>query len=214
MTVGREDDFGQMLNNVKEEAAAIYKEAHAWCEKKVKQAGKCIKCFEDSEEFELKDICFVVVGSVGRSEALAASDLDLVPIARTNEALRKYEDVDAKLRRLLGDELEVKVSEGKHLTKADTIGSLVERTSIGGDRDSSQNLTKRMLVLSEGWQVGGGYDLTAAKKEILEAYAREERSSGRHILSLCNDIARYYRTLCIEYRLRRTAMEKTGAREI
>lgn len=38
------------------------------------------------------------------------------------------------------------------------------------------------------------------RRQILQAYGSQDRTSGRHSLSLCNDIARYYRTLCIEYK--------------
>jgi hypothetical protein len=47
--------------------------------------------------------------------------------------------------------------------------------------------------------VSGSLEIEAIRRRILEAYA-EERTSGRHVLSFCNDIARYYNTLCIEYK--------------
>lgn len=190
----------ESLLNVKAEAAAVYREAQAWCDGKIETAGKCIQDFEASQQIDFSDICFVVVGSVGRSEALAASDLDLVPIARTDEALEEYKKRDSDFRELLSETLQVKVSKGKNLTQADTLRNLVERESIGGSDDNSQNLTRRILILSESRQIGSGYELKTVKQEILRAYEGEERSRGRHILSLCNDIARYYRTLCIEYK--------------
>ena len=191
---------GELKRYLKKEDIAVYEEAQEWCDTKIAEAKRCIKLFQTTQQVDLNDICFVVVGSMGRSEALAASDLDLVPIARTRCALEQYESKDAQLRELLCEELKMKVSKGQHLTKADTIGSLIERESIGGDDDNSQNLTRRMLVLTEGRQVGGGFELRRVKEEILGAYEGDERSRGRHILSLCNDIARYYRTLCIEYK--------------
>ena len=190
----------ELKRYLKKEAVAVYEEAQEWCNTRIAAAEKCIEHFQSTQHVDLNDICFVVVGSVGRSEALAASDLDFVPIARTGRALEQYESKDAQLRDLLREELKTKVSKGQHLTKADTISSLIERESIGGDDDNSQNLTRRMLVLTEGRQVGGGFELRRVKEEILGAYEGEERSRGRHILSLCNDIARYYRTLCIEYK--------------
>ena len=190
----------ELKRYLKQDAVAVYEEAQEWCDAKIAEAGRCIDRFQTTEQVDLSDICFVVVGSVGRNEALAASDLDLVPIARTGCALEQYQSKDSQLRDLLSEELRTKVSKGQHLTKADTISRLIERESIGGDDDNSQNLTRRMLVLTEGRQVSGGFDLTRVKEEILGAYEGEERSRGRHILSLCNDIARYYRTLCIEYK--------------
>ena len=185
---------------MKKDAATVYENAQKWCDAKIADAGCCIQNFANEHGLDLADLCFVVVGSMGRSEALAASDLDLVPIARTGSALEQYECRDSQLREHLCEALATKVSKGKHLTKADTIASLIRRESIGGDDDNSQNLTRRILVLTEGRQVSGGYALRKVKKDILGAYGGEERSRGRHILSLCNDIARYYRTLCVEYK--------------
>jgi hypothetical protein len=47
--------------------------------------------------------------------------------------------------------------------------------------------------------VSGSLEIEAIRRRILEAYA-EERTSRRHVLSFCNDIARYYNTVCIEYK--------------
>ena len=124
------------------EAAAVYRRAQDWCDAKIADATKCIQLFKDNEQVNLADLCFVVVGSMGRSEALAASDMDLVPIARTRCALEEYMNRDAQLRRQLSEALGMKISEGRHLTKADTICNLIERESIGGDNDNSQNLTR------------------------------------------------------------------------
>lgn len=57
-----------------------------------------------------------------------------------------------------------------------------------------------MLLLTEGRQAGGSLPIDHIRERILQAYASQDRSRGRHVLSLCNDLARYYRTLCIEYK--------------
>ena len=147
-------------------------------------------------------MCFVVVGSIGRNEALDASDLDIVPVARNDDAFRGYQSSDQRLRSALRKSLGVKVSKGQELTKPASITSMVEAESIGGSRDSSQKLTKRILVLTEGREIeiGGSFRIEDVSLEILQAYGSKERTSGRHTLSLCNDIARYYRTLCVEYK--------------
>lgn len=197
----------EMKKYLKEEAASVYDEAQHSCRNTIEVAKQCIQSFGKEGRIDLGDLCFVVVGSTGRNEALAASDFDLVPIARTRCSLKEYRTQDACLRKRLAEALKMKVSEGQNLTRADTVGNLIERESIGGSRDSSQNLTRRILVLTEGRQVGGEYELSVVKKEILGAYEGAERSRGRHILSLCNDIARYYRTLYIEYKTKADSEE-------
>jgi hypothetical protein len=77
---------------------------------------------------------------------------------------------------------------------------LTAAESIGGDKDASSALTKRILILTEGKQAGGNLPLDEVRRAVMGAYAGADRSRGRHVLSLCNDIARYYRTLCIEYK--------------
>jgi len=75
---------------------------------------------------------------------------------------------------------------------------LMDPDTIVGDKDDSSALTKRMLILLEGTQIGGEYSIREIRKKILKAHADSERTRGRHVLSLCNDLARYFQTLCIE----------------
>ena len=145
-------------------------------------------------------MCFAAVGSVGRKEALEASDLDIVPIAINADRLAKYNPVDASLRECLRNDLGIKVSNGEDLTKSTWLDELTEADSIGGASDSSGKLTKRILLLTESSQAGGTYPINEVRRAILAAYAKEERTSGRHVLALCNDVARYYKVLCVEYK--------------
>lgn len=144
--------------------------------------------------------CFAAIGSVGRLEALDASDLDIIPIAADESALAIYQPHDDEIREALQVHLSMKVSRGLELTKATTLNHLIDSESIGGDRDGRGPLTQRILILSESTQAGGELSLEEVRKQILNAYAGAERTSGRHLLSFCNDLARYYRTLCIEYK--------------
>lgn len=189
-----------LLNCMKNESAHVYERASRWCDERVDEAKTHISAFATDNHLDLTQMCFVTVGSIGRSEALDASDMDLVPIANSNDALKAYKDSDRALRQHLRDRMSVDISKGEQLTKPTTICKLVARERIGGSKDNNRHLTRRILVLTEGRQVAGEYDVHAVRKTILQAYGAEERSSGRHILSLCNDIARYYRTLCIEYK--------------
>ena len=191
------------------QSADIYREAEKWCEEKIAGAKQIVEEFathnslgpgNPCDSLKLDDLCFIVTGSIGRNEALGASDMDIIPVARNTEALGVYRPFDQEVREQLRDRLKVGVSQGQNLTKLDVIDSLVDPESIGGPKDTSQCLTKRMLILTEGRQVAGCYSLEDIRQIILKAYGSKKRSSGRHTLSLCNDIARYYRTLCIEYK--------------
>jgi len=144
-------------------------------------------------------LCFATVGSVGRKEALEASDLDFVPIAVDAARLASFEKHDEALRAALSDALKIKVSQGKDLTKATSMEELLEIDSIGGAQDNSGRLTKRVLLLTESTQAAGSLPIRHVREKLLEAYG-QERTSGRHVLALCNDVSRYYKTLCIEYK--------------
>jgi hypothetical protein len=141
-----------------------------------------------------------VVGSVGRFEALQASDLDFTPVVRTPQALEKFKPHDQPLRARLRDQLGVDVSKGEELTAPATLEELSNPALIGSKEDGSDKLTRRILILTEGKQAGGAFPIQDIRRKILEAYSGEDRSRGRHVLSLGNDLARYYRTVCIEYK--------------
>jgi hypothetical protein len=143
-------------------------------------------------------VCYVAVGSVGRHEALTASDLDLIPVLADD--IPSFRDHDRAIRGAVEERLHVKVSLGQDLTSPARLRDLVRSESIGGDDDNPAALTKRILILSEGAQAGGRFPIGEVRSALLSAYADAERTSGRHVLSLCNDVARYYRTLCIEYK--------------
>ena len=185
---------------IKKQSADLYLRAGQRCDDLVRRAKAIVEDYARQHGIDLRPLCVVVVGSVGRSEALEASDFDITPIAADDATLTAFVPHDQPLREALRQALSMKVSKGEDLTKPMTLGSLTERESIGGPSDNSASLTKRMLILTESRQVAGGLTLKEVRRQILDAYGSQERTSGRHTLSLCNDIARYYRTLCIEYK--------------
>ena len=195
------------LRCMKRQSAELYRRAGAWCDEIIARAGNTIDQFGKDGSLDLTDMCFIVIGSIGRNEALDASDMDIVPIARNEDALAAYRESDQDLRKVLREHLGVAVSKGLDLTEPTSVESLVEAESIGGSKDTSQKLTKRILILTEGREVktSGSFCIDDIRLKILEAYGSKERTRGRHALSLCNDIARYYRTLCVEYKTKADA---------
>lgn len=181
-------------------AMKVLQAADEHCGKIVTSTSEIVAQFLRDREIPEGGLSFIAVGSIGRREALGASDLDLIPIAADQQALVTYKPFDKDLRKALQENLGLKVSKGEDLTSPADLASLVDPESIGGEKDDSAMLTKRLLILTEGIQVGGAFDLMDIKGQIIGAYSDQERTSGKHALSLCNDISRYYRTLCIEYK--------------
>jgi len=150
--------------------------------------------------------CIAVVGSVGRREALKASDLDLLPIWSGDEAdLPVFDQAMDQLRCILRFELSIDVSTSRDLMRSTQLTELSHAESIGGDKDDRRKLTQRILVLTEASQAGGKFKLLDVRSRILEAYVGNDgtqRTASRHPLAVCNDIARYFRTVCLDYKSR------------
>jgi hypothetical protein len=174
--------------------------AQNYCEQLIQKVTAVTNAYVAQHALDAADISFVVVGSVGRFEALQASDLDFTPVLRTPQALERFQPHDQPLRAKLRDQLGVDVSKGEELTAPAALEDLSSAGLIGAKEDSSDKLTRRILILTEGKQAGGAFPIEGIRRKILEAYSGEDRSRGRHVLSLCNDLARYYRTVCIEYK--------------
>jgi hypothetical protein len=137
------------------------------------------------------------LGSLGRYEASPASDLDvaflfdpsLLPEA---EAERLRAEVLSRLR-AAGFEVAEK-------TFDKPIDARTLLRNIGGRNETNEHLTYRALLLTESaWFYNPGYS-TQLRDDIFGAYRNATVSRGRHLASLGNDLHRYYRTLCLDYR--------------
>lgn len=178
----------------------VFERSHKKSKKTLTFLKEHISEYAKANNIDIKNACFIATGSVGRFESLEASDVDLVPIFKYPRDFKLYQKSDKKLRAYLSERIGIAVSRGEDLTKATTLQQMIDQDSIGGTSDSSNALTRRILVLTEGAQAGGGFEIFRVRKAVLEAYSGQVRTRGRHALSLCNDLARYYRTLCIEYK--------------
>lgn len=192
--------FDENLKNlVSDRTHKIYKRAYDGSTNRLAECENAVDSYLATTNLPADQICFVAVGSVGRYESLDSSDLDLIPILGDlpNETFREH---DSRIRETLSSAVGVKVSKGEDLTRFQRLDELTDAECIGGDRDDSSALTKRVLILTEGAQAGGALPLDTIRRRLLNAYGDQERTRGRHLLTLNNDIARYYRTLCIEYK--------------
>ncbi|MCP4679395.1 MAG: hypothetical protein GY854_28680 [Deltaproteobacteria bacterium] len=197
--MAKRNDLKKLSRYVNGRSLSVYRRAFDYSQKQIEECKTAVSEYLRHEGLNPAEICVVIVGSVGRYEALSASDIDLIPVGKTQNALT--EEMDAGLRRTVGEALrDKKVSAGKQLTRFVAVDQLTAPESIGGHSDSPEALTQRMLILSEGAQAGGDFALDEIRSRILAVYADEERTSGRNLLSLCNDLARYYRRLCIDYK--------------
>jgi hypothetical protein len=198
MITGLDSSLGQLGSVVHDRSLRIFERAFQHSNDLLRRCAEVVDRYIDNVGLPADKLCFVVVGSVGRREALHASDVDIVPVLA--EPIEGFLEHDQQVRSAIRDSLRIKVSAGEDLTRFTLLSELVRSETIGGDDDTSSALTKRILILTEGHQAGGAYPIRRVREALLAAYADAERTSGRHVLSLCNDVARYYRTLCIEYK--------------
>ncbi|KIG12592.1 hypothetical protein DB30_01216 [Enhygromyxa salina] len=145
------------------------------------------------------------LGSLGRLEASAESDLDLAFIY---DGGRVTQDQATQLRAQalarLSDSFDIPQKTFDH---AVDLRRLIH--NIGGRVDTNETLTYRALLLTEGaWLAGAGRD---TKHTVFRTYADARISRGRFLTSLGNDLHRYYRTLCMDYRHKVEELDKSWA---
>lgn len=160
-----------------------------------------------------KDFSIVATGSYGRKEASEVSDIDLFIIVD-----------DATDKTQIDQKVIVEIIE-KHVEKetgsTGTFGSsvLVPKyellSNYGGEKDTNQNLTRRMLLLLEGTYLYNKDYFDSIRSDILHMYVKEY-TSGNHIATFfLNDIIRYYRTIVTDFEYKTIEREKEwGVRNI
>lgn len=139
------------------------------------------------------------LGSIGRYESSAASDLDLAVVYRPEQVA----DADAQAaRRRVAAVLRARGHDvaDKTFHRALALDPLLR--DIGGQGDSNDHLTYRALLLTEGAWLDNAGDAAEIVDAIFGAYARGAISRGRFLTSLSNDLQRYYRTICVDYRFK------------
>ena len=139
------------------------------------------------------------VGSLGRFESSLASDLDFAVVyaadrldAATAGAARH--ELAGQLRARGHDVLD------KTFRAPVELGALLR--DIGGEGDSNLHLTYRALLLTEGAWLASPAAAAEVTDAIFAAYAQGAISRGRFLSSLQNDLHRYYRTICVDYRFK------------
>jgi hypothetical protein len=157
------------------------------------------------------------LGSLGRLEASRESDLDLA-FVYDGDHFDRTQAQAARARVIAGLSSRLISSEGSSLTAEfdipeKTFNQAIDLRSltcnIGGRADTNETLTYRALLLTEGACLAG--DGRAMKHAVFRAYADAPISRGRFLASLGNDLHRYYRTLCMDYRHKVEELDKSWA---
>lgn len=139
------------------------------------------------------------LGSLGRHESSSASDLDLAVVYRAGGlAFADAQDARARIAEVVRG-LGFHVPD-KTFHSAVALEHLLR--DIGGRNDTNDHLTYRALLLTEGQWIASADAAAQTVEAIFGAYAHGAISRGRFLTSLSNDLQRYFRTICVDYRFK------------
>ena len=145
-------------------------------------------------ELSLGDTVILACGSYARREASAQSDIDYFMVSDgAGEDPAIIESVCSEVEKIVPNDPS---KDGAFAVKVKREEIL---DNIGGDDDSNQNITHRILFLIEGEWLFNEQGLQKFRREILERYIRKDMTDHQLALFLLNDIIRYYRTVAVDY---------------
>ena len=148
-----------------------------------------------------EDTSIVVSGSLARDEFTDGSDIDWTLLI-DGLADPKHHDLSRKIR-ILVDACGLK-KPGVEGTFGAMVFSHDLIHQIGGEDDTNQNTTRRLLLLLESKVVGREDAYERVIKHVLSRYLLEDRglwrsSKYRVPRFLQNDVARYWRTMAVDF---------------
>lgn len=159
------------------------------------------------------DTSLVVFGSVARGETTSGSDVDWSLLV-DGQTYRKH--LQAALH------IEVALKNAGCIAPAfeGTFGQLAFGHElvhyIGGSEDSNANMTRRILLLLESRSIGDAGAYGRIKNQVLRRYVDEDFTwmkdpiDGQVPRFLLNDIARYWRTVAVDFAHKRRLRQQRG----
>lgn len=147
----------------------------------------------------------VACGSFARREACAASDLDYF-IIRGEEGEEGEPAWAGALHALLKAAVPVEAARGGPFAAIEHLPDMVR--NMGGQDDTNQRLTRRMLFLLEGEALSDAEGFRLARRRLLERYIAPRVGEGMLPLFLLNDLIRYYRTIAVDYEFKTGEADK------
>lgn len=142
------------------------------------------------------DAVVVACGSFARREACASSDLDyfVIRLDGGDEAEPAWV---GRLAAALREVVPIEPARGGPFTAVERLGDMVR--NMGGQDDTNQRLTRRMLFLLEGEPLSDAAGFRFARRALLDRYIAPRVGDGMLPLFLLNDLIRYYRTIAVDY---------------
>ena len=163
---------------------------------------KLVAFTEAVKDLTTSDASIVVFGSLARFELTSGSDIDWALLLDGPSDPRHHQvaqKIAGSVRNLVD----------KDVGKEGTFGSLVSSHDlinyIGGEVDTNSNTTRRNLLLLESRAIGNDEAYNRVKRNLLQRYLSEDSGLWREEVKnklphfLLNDMARYWRTMTVDY---------------
>lgn len=146
-----------------------------------------------------------VIGSLGRHEMTVGSDIDFVVLSLAGEAAEEHRAAVAKILEANGYTLP-----GDRGPMAKPVHITTLREWIGRDAESTPILTQRILLLLESQSLTNDTVWKQAREDLLRVYFDEAPKDFQPPRFLLNDVARYWRTVCVDFEGKMAARRNEG----
>jgi predicted nucleotidyltransferase len=137
-----------------------------------------------------------VNGSVARREVTSGSDVDLFFLTTGDDVAATHRVQETFRERLKAEGVKMPAHGGvfeKPLMVRDLL------SNIGGDDDTNEFLTRRMLYLLEGEWLYNPESFNTLRGQLVSHYVRDELEDHKLCRYLLNDVIRYWRTICVDF---------------
>ncbi|MFT4925470.1 MAG: putative nucleotidyltransferase [Phenylobacterium sp.] len=164
-----------------------------------------------------ENICVIVTGSYGRGEASEVSDMDWFIVSKNDSCGSTLSNNDSLTLKTVTEVVNKNIDQNAGDTgtfeNIITISKLLE--NFGGDKETNQDFTRRMLYLLESRCLYNESLYETLKTKILENYIKSDLLDSNINRFMLNDIIRYYRTMCTDYEYKVAEAGKSwGVRKI
>ena len=162
-----------------------------------------------SKDFE-NNFSIILMGSFGRFESSSLSDLDYC-IVYENDINSPEER--SNIREFVNSEFNEILNIKNSCFLEKSFNEIL--LNIGGFNDRSKDFTTRILILLESIPLNNDNLYDKLVNELCRIYLEEYLREQKYPLFLTNEIIRFWRTMCIDYRWKKVETQKSwGDRNI
>lgn len=154
------------------------------------------------------NIVIIVTGSYGRDEGSEESDMDWIIICNDLISKDDSQRILSTASEIIAKEIQVPA--GSTNTFENIINEEKLLTNFGGDKETNQDFTRRMLYVLESKYLFNENKYNELKRQILNTYIKEDIPDQGVNRFMLNDLIRYYRTMCTDYEYKVTETSKSS----